>query len=217
MHNLKIIISLIFLYHLTSCSKEENNTIPVVETINCTNQQEPGIYFPAFPKSWWNYLDKNNDTVRYEISNTYEDCEGKCRPIFLNLNKCIQGNSLMQSFYAGLGTSATIESPIYSTIRDSVLVCPISFSTFKQINAFLGQEDVPYRRNTNNVDTNITVNGINYINVIIVYEYNKFDSSHRYYDYFSRNIGLIKRDSVNINDTTDLIEILRLQNYHIEN
>ena len=217
MHNLKIIISLIFLYNLTSCSKEENNTPSIVETINCTDQQEPGDYFPAFPKSWWNYLDKNNDTVRYEISNTYEDCEGKCRPTFLNLNKCVQGTSLMHRFYAGLGVSATIESPIYSIVKDSILVCPISFSTFKQQNAFLGQEDIQYRRKTTTIDTNIIVNGINYTDVLIVYEYNKFDSSHRYYDYFSKNIGLIKRDSVNINDTTDLIETLRLQNYHIEN
>ncbi len=50
-----------------------------------------------------------------------------------------------------------------------------------------------------------------------MYEYDELNSSHRYYDYFAKNIGLIKRDSVSSNDTTKLIEILRLENYHVEN
>lgn len=50
-----------------------------------------------------------------------------------------------------------------------------------------------------------------------MYEYHIFDSLHRYYDYFAKDIGLIKRDSVNPQDTTDLIEILRLDDYSIEN
>lgn len=202
------------LYNLTSC-KKDNEDIEANKV--CIDPQLSGDYFPAYPKSWWKYYNLNNELVEFKISTDYQECEGKCRPVLENLNKCIQENSLIQRFYAGLGTSATVESPIYSTVLDSVLVCPISFSTFKQQDAFLHQEDVRYRRKATTIDTSITINGMTYPNVLVVYEYNKFDSLHRYYDYFAKNIGLLKRDSVNQNDTTDLIEILRLENYHIEN
>ena len=211
MRHVKELLVVIILLSLAGCKENDD------ENIICTNQQLPGEYFPAFPKSWWNYYNYDNEPVKWEISEDYEECEGKCRPVFLNLDKCIQGASLIQRFYAGLGTSATIESPIYSTIKDSILVCPISFSTFKQQDSFLNQDDVIYRRKTTVIDTNISVNGVNYTNVRIVYEYNKIDSLHRYYDYFAKNIGLIKRDSVNVNDSTELIEILRIDSYYIGN
>lgn len=212
---IQIIIGLVFLFNLSGCDKNDDSEI--IEETSCTNQQIPGEYFPAFPKSYWNYFNYNNELVRFEISTDYQECEGECRPVFTNLNKCIQGNSLIQRFYAGLGTSATVNSPIYSTIIDSILVCPISFSTFKQQDAFLGQEDVRYRRTATKSDTTIIVNEVNYSNVLIVYEFDRFDSLHRYYDYFAKDIGLIKRDSVNSSDSADLIEILRLENYLIGN
>lgn len=214
MNYLKLFILFMILYNLTSC-KKDNEEIEVNN--DCITQQSPGDYFPAYPKSWWKYNNLNNESVEIKISTDYQECEGNCRAILENLNKCIQENSLIQRFYSGLGTSATILSPIYSTTIDSVLICPISFSTFEQQNSFISQDDVRYKRKTTTLDTSITINGMIYTNVLIVYESNKFDSLHRYYDYFAENIGLIKRDSVNQNDKTDLIEILRLENYHIEN
>ena len=211
MTHFKILIIIAILFGMGSCKKD------VIGNINCTNQQLPGEYFPAFPKSWWKYSDYNNEIINWSISQEYQECEGLCRPVFLNLNKCVQGTSLIQRFYAGLGTSATVRSPIYSTIKDSILICPISFSTFKQQEAFLSVNDIRYRRKTTVTDTNITVNGFNFTNVLIVYEYNKFDSLHRYYDYFAKDIGLIKRDSVNVSDSTDLIEILKIESYTIGN
>lgn len=210
----KLLVIIFLLLNITSCEKDD---LTGDENTKCTDKQYPGEYFPAYPKSWWNYSNFNNETVKYEISSEYQNCEGKCRPVFKNINKCIQGNSLIQRFYTGLGTSSIIDSPIYSTTKDSILICPISFSTFKEQDAFLLPEDIPYRRKTTTIDTTITVNSQNYTNVLIVYEYNKFDSLHRYYDYFAKDVGLIKRDSVNINNANDLIEILRLENYHIEN
>ena len=213
MNYLRLFILFMSLCNLTSCRKENED----IELNNvCISHQLPGDYFPAYPNSWWRYTNGDNELVEYKISNDYQECEGKCRPVFSNLNKCIQANSLIQRFYAGLGTSAILESPIYSTIIDSVLVCPISFSTFQQQDAFLGPDDVRYRRKATTMDTIITINGMTYTNVLIVYEYDKFDSLHRYYDYFAENIGLIKRDSVNHRDTTDLVEILRLESFNVE-
>lgn len=192
---------------IQSCKKDSSDA--------CTDKQLPGAYFPAYPKSWWSYMDYNNNLIRYQISDDYRDCEGACRPVFLNLDKCIQGEWFIQRFYTGQGKTATVPSPIYSLTLDSVLVCPVSFSTFQQTTAFLGEEDVPYRRKTILKDTLITLNYQTYTNVIVVKEYNIFDSTHLYYDYFSKDIGLIKRDSVDVNDPTHLIQILKLVDFSI--
>lgn len=214
MSYLKIGILVMFLYNISSCTSDDNQ---IVGDAACLSPELPGDYFPAFPKSWWSYYNMNNELVEFNISTNYEICEEKCRPIFSNLNKCIQGSSFIHRFYAGLGTSATVESPIYSTAIDSVLVCPVSFSTFKEETAFIHLKEVPYRRITTKLDTSLTVNGTTYNNVLVMFEYNKFDSLHRYYDYFAKDIGLVKRDSVSHSDSTQLIEILRLDTYHIEN
>ncbi len=142
-------------------------------------------------------------------------CDGKCRPIFLNLNKCISGSGLVHEFYAGLGTNATVISPIYSLTLDSVMTCPISFATLQVQTAFINMEDIRFKRVTTNLDTAITVNGTNYSNVIEVYEFNKFNANHRYFDYFSKDIGLIQRDSLDVNDTLIHIPILRITEFHI--
>ena len=216
MNFFKIMLLFMITIHLVGCSKEDDIHLEE-ENVECINPELPGDYFPAYPKSWWNYSDLNNEVFEIEISSNYQECEGKCRPVLENINKCIQGNSLIQRFYAGQGTSGIIESPIYSTVLDSVLVCPISFATFEEQDAFLGSSDVRYRRKATTIDTTISVNSSTYDNVLVMYEYHQFDSLHRYYDYFAKDIGLIKRDSVNAQDSTELIEILRLESYHVEN
>jgi hypothetical protein len=201
----------ILILSFIGCKNKETN-----ETTTCINKQLPGEYFPAFPKSWWNYRKNNNELVQYKISDDYQDCEGKCRPVFVNLNKCIQGESFFLRIYTGLGESQTVPSPIYSLFLDSVLICPISFATFKENIYFTSSNGVHYRRVTIKIDTNITLpNSQTFSNVIIVKEYSIYDSNHVYLDYFAKNIGLIKRDSININDKTDLIQILMLENYQI--
>ena len=216
MNYLRLVILLVIAANLVSCDKE--NDIPQIEeNTDCSNPELPGEYFPAYPKSWWNYTNFNNETFTIEISSNYEECEGECRPVLENINKCIQGNSLIQRFYAGMGVSSTIESPIYSTVLDSVLICPISFATFEQQEYFIGQNEIRYRRKATVIDTSIVVNSTTYNNVLVIYEFHEFDALHRYYDYFSKDIGLVKRDSVNAQDSTDLVEILSLDNYHIEN
>ncbi|WP_107039787.1 hypothetical protein [Brumimicrobium mesophilum] len=218
MNFIKITVLFIITIYLVGCKKENKDDILVEkENVECTHPELPGEYFPAYPNSWWNYINLNNEIVEIEISSNYQDCEGACRPVLQNINKCIQDNSLIQRFYAGQGVSSTIESPIYSTVLDSVLICPISFSTFEQQDVFLNSSDVRYRRKATTLDTTISVNSTIYENVLVMYEFHEFDALHRYYDYFSKDIGLIKRDSVNAQDASDLIEILRLENYHIEN
>ncbi|RFC55542.1 hypothetical protein [Brumimicrobium aurantiacum] len=209
--------ALIFIFGITlnfmSCTKD--NSIQEVENESCLNPVLPGEYFPAYPNSWWKYSNEENETIVYETANKYQLCDNECRPRFLNLDKCIHENAIVHEFYSGLGASSTILSPIYTPFLDSIAVCPVSFSTFETQDAFLHQEDVRFRRQTTVLDTNLYVDGTIYNDVLVVYETNKFDSTHRYYDYFSKNIGLIRRDSVDQSDTTNLIELLKLEDYHL--
>lgn len=207
------------LYNLTSCTKEVVDDTVKEENNDCINPELPDDYFPAYPNSWWSYINALGDTVVYEISDSYVECEGKCRPIFLNRNKCIQNNSLVFSFYAGLGTGGAITSPIYTLKKDSTMHCTISFSTSNEMAPYSPgeSENWRYKRVTTNIDTALIINNVNYSNVIEVYEYDLLNSNHRYFDYFSKGVGLIKRDSLNVNDTTDHVEILKLNNYFISN
>ena|SRR5690554_1904562 len=216
MNYLKIFILLFVTVNMISCEKEEYINTGQGNT-RCFDPEIPGEYFPAYANSWWKYFDENNEIFEIKIAQNYQEYEGECSPILENMNRCIQGNALLQPFYAGLGTSGVAASPIYSTVLDSVLICPISFATFEYQEFFLGSNGIRYRRKATTIDTSISVNSTVYENVLVMYEYHIFDSLHRYYDYFAKDIGLIKRDSVNPQDTTDLIEILRLDDYSIEN
>jgi hypothetical protein len=206
-----LIISIIAFVAMVSfgCNKEKKDT--------CINPEIPGDYFPAYPNTWWEYRDNNNALIKYRISSSYEDCEKKCRPVFLNINKCIDGNSLIYGFGAGLGTWAVVESPIYSLNIGDTLICPISFSTFKITPSMRPPiENISFRRVLLKKDTSIAVNGIVYNNVILMKEYSLHDSLHLYYDYFSKDIGLIKRDSITQIDTSIWYNaILTLDNYYI--
>jgi len=214
---------IILLISSVSCKKDKVEPLitttsePISVNNDCTDIEEPGRYFPGFPNSWWKYIDLNSDTIIYSISSSYEMCDNKCRPVFLNLNKCISDRGLAHSFYAGLGTAVITVSPIYSLTLDSVLTCPVSFATFQEQTAFIGQESIKFKRVTTNLDTSLVINGTNYLNVIEVYEYDKFVADHRYFDYFSRDIGLIRRDSLSVADTSIHIPILTIDNYFIGN
>jgi len=57
------------------CKKNNNDKNEICEKI-----ETPGEYFPAFPKSWWNYINFNNQIIKYKISDNYNYYEGTCYP-----------------------------------------------------------------------------------------------------------------------------------------
>lgn len=173
----------------------------------------PGEYFPAFPKTWWEYQDQHGRPVKYKISNTYEACEGAYSPVFLNIGKCIYGPNLIIGFTAPKVGWTTAISPIYSTHLNDTMWCPISMATFKENSPV---DLVEFRRITTKTDTSITLtNNDHYTQVIVVEEYSTIAPDHKYIDYFAKDVGLIKRDSVDVNDPTQLITILTLEDYFI--
>ena len=196
------------------CKEKQNNT-----EHSCVDKQLPGDYFPAFPKSWWNYHDLNNNLIKYQISSDYQEFDGKCYPVLENVTyyqgdkAYVQGNNLLYRYYCGQGAICRFSSLIYSLAVDSIITCSISFSTLNWSHVLPPN----IRRVTTKIDTTITVSSRIYQNVIIVKEYDILNMSQWYLDYFAKNIGLIKRDSISVNDTINLITILTLDNYFIGN
>lgn len=50
------IISIAIVMIILSCNKTDDN--------KCADPQIPGEYFPAFPKSWWEYRKSNGDLIK---------------------------------------------------------------------------------------------------------------------------------------------------------
>ena len=176
----------------------------------------PGEYFPAYPGSYWNFRKANNDPFSYTISAEYEQCEGACRPVFMNLGKCIAGAAIVHRFYAGLGITSTAHSPIYSLTEDSVMNSPVSFATLQHQDYIL--DNVYCKRVTLSTDTTVTLPDLQvFQHVLVVKEYDENAPGHYYLDYFAKNTGLVRRDSVNDANPSVLNTILWLETYHIGN
>lgn len=182
--------------------------------VGCTGTRiEPGEYFPAYPGSWWNYTTQDQTLARWEVQNEYQTIEGFCMPFFTNADGYISGASLAGYIYAGLGHGYFGNSAIYDLTTDTADYCPLSFVKFYNC----WEAGYPkYRRKTAILDTIIALpNGKSSGEIIKVTETKTTDSTHRYIDYFARNIGLIKRDFVNPADTTEMITILALKEWFI--
>lgn len=181
----------------------------------CLSGDIPGEYFPAFPMSWWKYSTNNVNDFTLEISDTYLSRFDGCRPVLLNKDFTISGNQILHDVYIGQGVVAAWSSPIYSLSYDTLL-CSVSFATFQKVHAALGISDIHWRRKTITSDTILTLdNSTTFNSVIIVEEWHTLDSNYFYLDYFSKNVGLIRRDSMDANNHQNFITILQLDEYYI--
>ena len=228
MKNLFLIILIsIFIF---GCKKEtvtpktpDSVANPTTDTTNinttCLNQfADPGIYFPAHPSSWWDYIQLTNTNKLYTIDSTLTLFDDICHPKFNNADRLVSGSTIIQSIYSGLGQSWYDYSPIYSETLNDTLLCSFSFSTFNYYE-FMASGTPPIRRVVLATDTTITtlLSTTTFSQVLMIKEYDLNDTTHYYYDYFSKDIGLVKRDSIHISDETNLIEILALDSYYINN
>jgi hypothetical protein len=191
-----------------ACKKDDSESSPY-----CSAPEAPGNYFPAFAGSYWNYTDQNGLPVTYSIADHYTTCHGQCRPTFENLHLCVSENTLISDVYAGMGATYEYKSWIWSAIPDSARYCFVSFSTqhttFTPSNGGFPR----YMRTAITVDTTLTIPGFpTFPQVIVMEEFDVVLPVHRYLDYFAENVGLVRRDSINVSDT---VTLLTLDNYHI--
>jgi len=204
-----LIISAFNIVFFIGCTNSKMDIQPDI----CASKRLPGEYFPAYPHSFWTYRNEQNQVVNFTISGEYQSCLGKCRTTFNNLNVCVDGQSFVSGAYHGLGVSSIEFSSIYSLIRDSSFICPVAFSRMWVDFNFLFLDDIKTRRTTVVLDTTIElITQQVYSNVLVVKESIVNSPSGYYCDYFAKNIGLIKRDSIYLQDT---VQILYLENFHI--
>jgi len=182
------------------------------------NYETPCSYFPAHPGTWWNY-NTNGNEVKYEIDSVAHKVGDFYLPYFKNLDCYILGCSFFHSAYFGLGQSGHLSAPIIFETYNNEALQDISSVSFPNLfyHEYIGSPP-SIRRELFAIDTSITtLTGQSFENVLIMKEFNITDSTHYYLDYFLNEIGLVKRDSVNLVDTTNLIEILTLTDYFINN
>jgi len=196
-----------------SCSKDKAEQKYEPYNIPCADLQEPGIYFSSISGTWWNYRNLQGGITKFEITSGGCDdyqCASSC---FNNLNIGINGDLFVTSAYHGLGKVSVSYSSIYSLKKDSVYLCPVAFAAMQVEHIYVGIEEVPARRVTVATDTIITLhNSITYPDVIVVKEYNQYHLDYYYLDYFAKNIGLIRRDSI---QQTDTVQLLSLEDYFL--
>jgi hypothetical protein len=181
--------------------------------------EKPCIYFPAYPGSYWTY-NTNVGKTTYEIAPAARRVNGIYLPYFENLDCYINGCRFYHSAYYGLGAVGYTSAPIIATTLDTAIYQNVSTVSFANlyVNDLLagGPSDIAHRRELFALDTSVTnLSGQTYDQVLIMKEFSVWDTTHYYLEYFAKYIGLVKRDSIHINDPSDQIEILTLDEYFI--
>ncbi|UKN00219.1 hypothetical protein K6119_10790 [Paracrocinitomix mangrovi] len=205
-----LLIGSLFLF---SCRKDNDISDPA------ENYVTPCSYFPAHPGTWWNY-NSNVGQVTFEIDSTAHLVEESYLPYFKNLDCYINGCEFYHNAYYGLGQSGYKGAPIILEMYGNSGLQTLSTVSFANlfVNEFIagGATSIQHRRELIISDTTVSnLNGLMFNKVLVMKEYDIYDSTHYYLEYFAENVGLVKRDSINISDTNNLIEILTLDQFWI--
>lgn len=205
--NLLALVSLFFIFQ--SCEKDEPNKPELTKVILSD-------YFPAYPGSWWNYSLYLTESFQIEMdTGVYQINENQVlAPKFKNIAWYVEGGNI-KSYQGGSapGTAIWKSAPIFEQYGEDTPGCPVPFGQL-HIGYYFYQGPHVWRELVT-ADTSVsTLDGTVYNDVMMIKEINQ-DTTQVYYDYFSKNIGLVKRDSMNTLNTTEFIEILSLENYSI--
>jgi hypothetical protein len=197
---------------LMGCKKERDpeidRTSPKVPKLGDTIRPLP--YFPAFPGSWWNYLNNAGDTIRYYTEPQWQK----------------DAYSVPLSNGTGMYHSDTVIVPVYfETSRIPVWGASWNLggnygSLFPVVSEDLALRVrwTAFKGGTHNSisgeviakDTAVSVSGVNYFPVICI-EYRSLLDSYASpplsWRYFARNVGMVLK--IENGDT------LRLVSYHI--
>jgi hypothetical protein len=212
MIRLHYFILFIIVLLLFSCHKDKKIAAP------SENYQIPCSYFPAHPGTWWMYI-TNSEEITFEIDSIAHKVGDIYLPYFKNLDCYIKGCEFYHSAYYGLGRSGYQAAPIIlesNVNSESQTISTVSFANMF-VNEFInGAGSIQHRRVLYGDTSSVTnMSGLVFDNVIVMKEFDINDTTHYYLEYFAHNIGLVKRDSINTIDTSNLIEILTLNQYFI--
>ncbi|MBK9379578.1 MAG: hypothetical protein IPM86_15770 [Saprospiraceae bacterium] len=219
MKNQKTLIFLLILFVIScifACKKDES--IPDNNPTNPNTASYDTIfpldYFPAFPGSYWKYVDSNNDTTLIKTDSSY------------------------QKDYYTIGSAAYVSDTFFVPIYNQIPIWayeahtgPISNSGSYPLTMILsdslpiGSNWIIYNWSGTQVsrkiivkDTTITISSNPYYPTIAVEEYYSYGPPNYIWiakRYYTKNIGLIREDSYNSIDST--INTKQIIDYFINN
>lgn len=219
----KILLVPILVLILFSACRKDKTVKPTTETEDdliivldiCTNYVTPINYFPAHPGSWWNYNQVGLADQLYEIDSVAKQFDGECMPYFNQLGCFVRANNFTHTAYYGQGFSGIENSTIIPTNVGDTTICFISMADLVVEDIF-GPNIPKFRRILIQDDTTVTnLNGNTFTNLKVVKEIYTYDSTHLFLEYFAPNIGLIKRDSIDYQNTSNITEVFTLESYFI--
>lgn len=170
-----------------SCKKEKQEAIQTIY---------PLPYLPVYPGSKWTYLNEVGDTIIQSTAPEYQ--------LHQYISESI-GDYMTDYVYVPFwngkpvyGYSTPIDN-MTTTFGDNGLtqIGYLSEKKGEQWTTYLSKITTSFRV-VENIDTSITVNSINYNNVIKVCDYGHYAPNGpqylAYVSYYAKNIGLIKED-----------------------
>ena len=216
-------IPLFVLSLFSACRKDKTEPEITIEddllvvTDPCSTYVMPLDYFPAHPGSWWNYNQVGLSDQLYEIDSASKMFDGECMPYFIQLESFVRANNFTHTAYYGQGMSGVENSSIIPNSVGDTAICFISMTDLVVEDIF-GTTLPHFRRILVQDDTTVTnLNGNTYSNVKVVKETYEYDSTHLYLEYFAPNVGLIKRDSIDYQNTSNITEVFTLESFFINN
>lgn len=182
--------------------EEEVVQVEIFDTVSMGN------YFPAYPGSFWKYLDSNGDTTRIETSPTYV---------------LFQYQQNGQQYYGTRYNGQIVDKYRLSTgqsvygITKWEIILPDNLYAGNVFTRKVIQPTTECSGTILAVDTSITINSIQFDSVIVVKEASGpigngtyFPSENKYY---AKHIGIIKIEVLNSADS--IINTLNVTDYFV--
>lgn len=193
---------------LISCKKDNEDD---EEPTACTGVETPADYFPAYSGTVWNYRDQNNNLVTYTI---HSELNSDCWPVLNQIPATVIGKNFQSHVTVAPGIGGDYYSTIYSLDTGDVSYCYVSFATMHKIESLVGPP--PYARVATDTTATLTVPGFpTFEDIVIMKEYNGDSPGHHYLEYFAKNVGLVRRDSINDANPGNPVTILLLESYDL--
>lgn len=218
MRNIIIFTAFIAISALFSC--EKNDKAPVVATT-----VQPLPYFPAFPGSYWIY--DNGDTMKVDgyFDYTFNSASYTAEPVYktFKLPKLVLNGIFNDNDTYAYVNEYSISKANESNYKDPAFKELLSLTENTEFTIGGASQGHRITGKTVKTDTTITVANVQYNDVIVTIQYDEAcitygngtpESCADIREYYSKNVGLIKREKRdNISDV--FVDDINLVEYYV--
>jgi hypothetical protein len=206
-NNICITIVVVLWVVVSSCKKEKSHGYVTNTHLNSYDTIFPLDYFPAYPGSYWKYVDCQGDTIQYATDTVYKP------DWYVHSGAAYFSDTFFVPFYNNI--------PIWGYEAHTG---PISYSGSYPLTLILsdtlpvGANWVIYFSAGTEVsrkiiakDTSVTVSGNTCFPTIVVEEYYSYGPPYYIWQakrYYTKNIGLVREDIYNLTDSTTCVKEL---------